>query len=49
MLTPEERKASREWNEANMPEEKRIIRNQKRREYNRKRWQLQKEREKMNK
>lgn len=49
MLTPEERKASREWREANMPEEKRIIRNQKRREYGRKYRQLQKEREKMNK
>lgn len=49
MLTPEERKASREWREANMSEEERIIRNQKRREYNRKYWRLQKEREKMNK
>lgn len=49
MLTPAERKASREWYEKNMPEEKRIIRNQKRREYDRKYRQLQKEREKMNK
>ena len=49
MLTPEERKASREWREANMPEEERIIRNQKRREYSRKRWKMLKEREKMNK
>lgn len=49
MLTPEERKASREWNEANMPEEKRIIRDQKRREYGRKRRAMLKEREKMNK
>ena len=49
MLTPEERKASREWYEANMPEEKRIIRNQKRREYDRKRREMLKEREKMNK
>ena len=49
MLTPEERKASREWREANMSEEERIIRNQKRREYGKKYRQLQKEREKMNK
>ncbi len=48
MLTPAERKAAKEWREANMSEEERIIRNQKRREYNRKYWQLQKEREKMN-
>lgn len=48
MLTPAERKASKEWREANMPEEERIIRNQKRREYGRKYRQLKKEREKMN-
>ena len=48
MLTPEERKASREWYEKNMPEEKRIIRDQKRREYSRKYWKTKKEQEKMN-
>ena len=49
MLTPEERKASREWYEKNMPEEKRIIRNQKRREYGRRYRAIKKEQEKMNK
>ena len=49
MLTPEERKASREWYEKNMPEEQRIIRDQRRREYDRKRREMLKEREKMNK
>ena len=49
MLTPAERKAAKEWREANMSEEERIIRNQKRREYGRKRRAMLKEREKMNK
>ena len=48
MLTPEERKAQREWRESQLTEDERLLRRAKRREYSRKRARLLKERKIIN-
>ena len=48
MLTPEEKKAQREWQESQLTEEQRLLRKAKRREYQKRRAKLLRERKIIN-